>query len=79
MVLNKAFIIKNQKGKFLELKESFLGSPATFSWVDGETQATKLFFPHAKKKDLLAWLATEDCQNGLKGNEITIQKIYIIF
>ena len=79
-MINKAFIIKNQHGEFLHLEES-TSKPPVFSWVahsvDGEKGATKLFFPHARKKDLLAWLSTEECQNGLKGNHITIQKIYI--
>lgn len=79
-MINKAFIIKNQDGKFLHFEES-ISKPPLFSWFtpsgDGEKDATKLFFPHARKKDLLAWLSTEECQNGLKGNHITIQKIYI--
>lgn len=75
-MINKAFIIKNQDGKFLHFEES-TSKPPVFSWFTHSGGATKLFFPHARKKDLLAWLSTEECQNGLKGNHITIQKIYI--
>lgn len=75
-MINKAFIIKNLHGEFLHLEES-TSNPPVFSWVASSGDATILFFPHARKKDLLAWLSTQECQDGLKGNHITIQKIYI--